>query len=68
MFFFFFFFFRRNWNHSEETSRNTFNYNLGSSSSGLHPPNQVEHFAPQHHPQLRVLWPHLSADIAQIIP
>lgn len=31
----------RHWNHSEETSRNTFNYNFRPSSSGLQPPNQV---------------------------
>nr|XP_021498088.1 vinexin isoform X3 [Meriones unguiculatus] len=31
---------RRNWNHSEETSRDAFNYNLGSTSSGFHPSNQ----------------------------
>ncbi|XP_052046982.1 vinexin isoform X3 [Apodemus sylvaticus] len=43
---------RRNWNHSEETSRNTFNYNLGSSSSGLHPPNQ----APRHREKVENAW------------
>ncbi|GAB1299060.1 Vinexin [Apodemus speciosus] len=43
---------RRNWNHSEETSRNTFNYNLGSSSSGLHPPNQV----PRHREKVENAW------------
>lgn len=42
----------RNWNHSEETSRNTFNYNFGSSSSGLQHPNQV----PRHQEKVENVW------------
>ncbi|XP_075805039.1 vinexin isoform X1 [Microtus pennsylvanicus] len=42
----------RNWHHSEEPSRNTFNYNFGSSSSGLQPPNQV----PRRREKVESVW------------
>lgn len=41
----------RNWNHSEETSRNTLNYNLGPSSR-LHASNQV----PRHREKVENVW------------
>ncbi|XP_013204752.1 vinexin isoform X3 [Microtus ochrogaster] len=42
----------RNWHHSEEPSRNTFNYNFGPSSSGLQPPNQV----PRRREKVESVW------------